>query len=169
VEIEEGIEGSPADGFQAVVLTRLAIYFSILNISFPCCRQHLEVATLVKVAMDDRWSAGMVFEAREDGLECELVLRKVLRYVAVDESDISGLLQSRHQHCAAISREMAEREAAFKCVRRFATRRFSVGRSIVDYAVWHWRRDFIPEWDWYVSLPKSMMAGDTPMLLGLDT
>jgi hypothetical protein len=51
------------------MLRLLDEYVATLKILFPCRRRHLAVANLMKVAMDEWWSVGMVFGTTEEALE----------------------------------------------------------------------------------------------------
>jgi hypothetical protein len=50
--IDEGDGRSTAGGSLAVVLILLPAHFSLLKISFPCRRRHIEVVTLMKAVID---------------------------------------------------------------------------------------------------------------------
>jgi hypothetical protein len=64
-----GVESSTAGEYRALVLPLSAEYFTILKILLPCRRRHLAVMSLISAAMEERCSAGMVCETREDELE----------------------------------------------------------------------------------------------------
>jgi hypothetical protein len=76
--------------------------------------RQIELATVVPVGMDGRWSAGVRFESGENGMDVSITHSVSSQPVSVDVVDIAGLHRSGEPHCVALARQRTEREVALQ-------------------------------------------------------